>query len=67
MSCDGYEPSREINLCQREEGLAAIEVRPEGEAVRATHAQLIEVFQSSKAKISKHIGKSWRRARSTRR
>lgn len=45
----------EIILFQREDGEPAIEVRLDGETVWATQAQLVELFQSSKASVSEHI------------
>lgn len=49
------QPSGEIILYQRETGESVIEVRLDGETVWATQAQLVELFQSSKANISEHI------------
>ena len=49
------QPSGEIVLYQREDGSPAIDVRFEGETVWVTQAQLVELFQSSKANISEHI------------
>jgi len=47
--------SSEILLYQRDDGRPAIEVRLDGETVWVTQAQLVELFQSSKANISEHI------------
>lgn len=47
--------SSEILLYQRDDGRTAIEVRPDGETIWVTQAQLVELFQSSKATISEHI------------
>ncbi len=48
-------PSGEIILYQRDTGQSVIEVRLDGETVWVTQAQLVELFQSSKANISEHI------------
>lgn len=48
-------PSDEVILYQREDGTPVIEVRFEGDSVWVTQAQLVELFQSSKANISEHI------------
>ena len=45
----------EIVLYQRGDGQPAIEVRLDGDTVWVTQAQLVELFQSSKANISEHI------------
>lgn len=47
--------SSEILLYQRDDGRTAIEVRLDDETVWVTQAQLVELFQSSKANISEHI------------
>jgi hypothetical protein len=47
--------SGEITLYQRDDGTAAIEVRLEDDTVWVTQAQLVDLFQSSKANISQHI------------
>ncbi|MBN2821662.1 MAG: virulence RhuM family protein [Coriobacteriia bacterium] len=47
--------SSEIVLYQRDDGTTAIEVRLEDDTVWVTQAQLVELFQSSKANISEHI------------
>jgi hypothetical protein len=49
------EPTGEIVVYQREDGAPAIEVRLDGETVWVTQAQLVDLFQSSKANISEHI------------
>jgi len=49
------EPEGEIVLYQRADGAPAIEVRLDGETVWVTQAQLVDLFQSSKANISEHI------------
>ncbi|HMR50055.1 MAG TPA: virulence RhuM family protein [Arachnia sp.] len=48
-------PSGEIILYRRDTGESVIEVRLDGETVWVTQAQLVELFQSSKANISEHI------------
>lgn len=48
-------PAGEIVLYQREDGIPAIEVRLEQETVWLTQAQLVDLFDSSKANISEHI------------
>jgi len=48
-------PSGEVLLYRRDDGHLAIEVRLEDETVWVTQAQLVELFQSSKANISEHI------------
>lgn len=50
-----HESSGEIILYQQEDGAPAVEVRLEGDTVWVTQAQLVELFQSSKANISEHI------------
>ncbi|MBS3974516.1 MAG: virulence RhuM family protein [Actinobacteria bacterium] len=47
--------SGEIVLYQLDDGTPAIEVRLEGDTVWVTQAQLVDLFQSSKANISEHI------------
>jgi len=49
------EPTGEIVVYQREDGAPAIDVRLDGETVWVTQAQLVDLFQSSKANISEHI------------
>ena len=49
------EPSGEILLYQRDDGRPAIEVHLDDETVWVTQAQLVDLFQSSKANISAHI------------
>ncbi|MDR0285624.1 MAG: virulence RhuM family protein [Propionibacteriaceae bacterium] len=49
------EPTGEIVLYQRDSGQPAIEVRLDGETVWLSQAQMVELFQSSKANISEHI------------
>ena len=48
-------PGGEIILYQRGTGESVIEVRLDGETVWVTQAQLVQLFQSSKANISGHI------------
>ena len=45
----------EIIIYQTENGLTQIDVRIEDETVWLTQAQLVELYQSSKANISEHI------------
>ncbi|MEA5049198.1 MAG: virulence RhuM family protein [Eubacteriales bacterium] len=45
----------EIILYQSEDGTTKIDVRMESETVWLTQAQMVELFQSSKANISEHI------------
>jgi len=47
--------SGEIVLYQRDDGTPAVEVRLEDDTVWVTQAQLVDLFQSSKANISEHI------------
>jgi hypothetical protein len=47
--------SGEIVLYQLDDGTPAVEVRLEDDTVWVTQAQLVELFQSSKANISEHI------------
>lgn len=47
--------SGEIVLYQLDDGTPAIEVRLEDDTVWVTQAQLVDLFQSSKANISEHI------------
>jgi len=49
------EPTGAIVVYQREDGAPAIDVRLDGETVWVTQAQLVDLFQSSKANISEHI------------
>jgi len=49
------QPSGEIVLYQQDSGTPAIEVHLDGETVWVTQAQLVELFQSSKANISEHV------------
>ena len=45
----------EIVIYQTEDGLTKIEVKMEDETVWLTQAQLVELYQSSKANVSEHI------------
>lgn len=45
----------EFLFYQTEDGLTKIDVRLEDETVWLTQAQMVELFQSSKANISEHI------------
>ncbi len=45
----------QIIIYERDDGQSCIEVRFEGETVWLTQAQLVELFQSSKANVSEHI------------
>jgi len=47
--------SSEIIIYQSEDGIAKIDVRLENETLWLTQAQIVELFQSSKANISEHI------------
>lgn len=47
--------STDMLIYTREDGTPAINVRIEGETLWVTQAQLVELFQSSKANISEHI------------
>ncbi len=47
--------SGEIVLYQRDDGTPAVEVRLEDDTIWVTQAQLVKLFQSSKANISEHI------------
>jgi len=49
------EPNSEIIIYEGDGGLPNIEVRVEGETVWLTQAQLVDLFDSSKANISEHI------------
>jgi len=49
------EPNNEIIIYQATDGTPKIEVRVEGETVWLSQAQLVALFQSSKANISEHI------------
>jgi len=51
----GDEPSGEVIVYQREDGAPALEVRLDDDTVWLTQAQLVDLFQSSKANISAHI------------
>ena len=48
-------PESEIILYQTEDGDARIDVRMAGETVWLSQAQMVELFQSSKANVSEHI------------
>ena len=45
----------EIIIYQAEDGLTKLEVKMENETVWLTQAQLVELYQSSKANVSEHI------------
>ena len=45
----------EIIIYQSEDGLTCIDVRMEDETVWLTQAQLVDLYQTSKANISEHI------------
>ncbi|MEG0589774.1 MAG: hypothetical protein RR488_07935, partial [Aurantimicrobium sp.] len=47
--------ANEILIYTREDGTPAINVRLDDETIWVTQAQLVELFQSSKANISEHI------------
>ena len=49
------QPSGEVILYQRDDGTPAIDVRFDGDTAWVTQAQLVDLFQSSKANISEHI------------
>ena len=48
-------PRTEIVLYQTEDGQTRIDVRMADETVWLTQAQMVELFQSSKANVSEHI------------
>ena len=48
-------PENQIIIYEGDDGMSNIEVRFEGETVWLTRAQLVELFESSKANISEHI------------
>src|SRR3990167_818933 len=48
-------PENQIIIYEGDDGMSHIEVRFEGETVWLTQAQLVELFESSKANISEHI------------
>ena len=45
----------EIIIYQTDDGLTKLEVKMENETVWLTQAQLVELYQSSKANVSEHI------------
>jgi len=45
----------EIIIYQTEDGLTKLEVKMENDTVWLTQAQLVELYQSSKANVSEHI------------
>lgn len=45
----------EIIIYQTDDGLIRLDVRLDGDTVWLTQAQLVELFQSSKANVSEHI------------
>lgn len=45
----------EIIIYQTDDGLTRLDVRLDGDTVWLTQAQLVELFQSSKANVSEHI------------
>jgi hypothetical protein len=49
------ELKNEIIIYQTEDGLTKIDVKLQNETVWLTQAQLVDLFQSSKANISEHI------------
>ncbi|MBR3085164.1 MAG: cell filamentation protein Fic, partial [Kiritimatiellae bacterium] len=48
-------PQGEIVICQTDDGQTKINVRFVDETVWLTQAQLVELFQTSKANVSEHI------------
>ena len=52
---ENNKPRNQIIIYEGENGNSRIEVMMEGETVWLTQAQLVELFQSSKANISEHI------------
>ena len=48
-------PNNEIIIYQTESNEIKIDVRLEGDTVWLTQAQLVDLYQSSKANISEHI------------
>ena len=55
MKSDAREVSSEIIIYQTEDGRTKIDVRMEDETVWLSQAQMVDLFQSSKANISEHI------------
>jgi len=49
------ENKSEIEIYQTEDGVTKVDVRLEDETVWLTQAQMVELFQSSKANVSEHI------------
>ena len=45
----------EVIIYQTDEGLTKLEVKMENETVWLTQAQLVELYQTSKANVSEHI------------
>jgi len=45
----------EIIIYQTADGLTKVDVRIEGETLWLTQAQMVQIFQSSKANISEHL------------
>ncbi len=45
----------EIIIYQTEDGLTKLEVKMENDTIWLTQAQLVELYQSSKANVSEHI------------
>lgn len=52
---DGERLNGEIIIYQSEDGSSNLKVKLEDETVWLTQAQLVELFQSSKANVSEHI------------
>ena len=50
------ENKSEIEIYKSEDGSTAISVQLKDETVWLTQAQIVELFQSSKANISEHLG-----------
>ena len=49
------EQKQEIILYQTEDGLTRLETKFSGETLWLTQAQIVELYQSSKANMSEHI------------
>ena len=52
---ENNKPNSEIIIYRGESGQPKLEVRIKNETVWLTQAQLVELFQSSKANVSEHI------------
>jgi len=52
---DNHELDNKIVIYQTEDGRTQLDVKLENETVRLTQAQLVQLFDSSKANVSEHI------------